>query len=430
MKRIAVSVFNHWYGLLVLLGMTSMFGFRDWYSLCILLVLYISLISFKSIKKWKSLDYLVLTWLLYCLFTTIWTPVKSLAYYAVKLEIIPILFYFIARGKYCGDDAFLRNMRIPLLFAFVSALFLFAFPPSWYVAYKTEGLEGISTSHAFFERTRLSGFWPWSYFIGYSTLFFIMWEVSGKVFRGENKRFFSIGILVALLCLFLAQQRASILGLLVFIVLVIVFRPRGKKGQFAFVWPILFAVIVGAVLLYFFLTQYFDIGYLEYIIERSTGDSSDHLERVSERFSLFDSFVKRISFFGLGIGYVGHPAFDSGLEAVTDCDYIRIPTEYGILGAIILFTILISALLQGFKHIRHNFFYVSVLVFLFISMIGAAPLELTALGTYLYWYCIGRIADGRRLRYVQALAKRRKRIRLNYSKPMEIKPALNIVRDL
>ena len=49
----------------------------------------------------------------------------SLYYYGIKLQIIPILFYYIARGKYFKDNSFFDNIKLPLILVYISAILLY-----------------------------------------------------------------------------------------------------------------------------------------------------------------------------------------------------------------------------------------------------------------------------------------------------------------
>ena len=244
--KLFARAINNYYYLVVLLGLTTMLGFRDWMPIIIIATVYVAVISIKTYRT-NALDYIVFLWIGYCIVSSVWAGDLKMVYYGVKSEIIPMLFYLIARGKYATKDQLLENMRIPLLFAFVSALYLFVFPPTWYTAYKTSSLDANASMNAYYEGTRLSGFWPWSYFIGYASLFFIMYHVKRHAVDKRTVPFFTVSIITAILCMFLAQQRASMGFFFVFFIGTIVYLFFTGKTNRSLIYIFVGVIIAGII---------------------------------------------------------------------------------------------------------------------------------------------------------------------------------------
>ena len=107
---------------------------------------------------------------------------------------------------------------------------------------------------------------------------------------------------------------------------------------------------------------------------------------------MFSRVLNNITLFGGGLGSEGHSMiYLYSKSSVADCDYLRILSEYGVIGAIILGGVIVLTIMKGLRNLRRNWFYLSSLAFLLVSMLGAAPLELYSLEPYMYWYCMGRI---------------------------------------
>lgn len=387
MFKIPIQIINNYYWIVVLQGLTLMLGFRDWYSIVILLIVFVSILSCKTIK-WCHFDFLIIIWIFYSVISLLWSEDYSLAYYGIKAEVIPILFYFIAKGCYCGDNQFLDNMHVPVLFAFVSAIILFVYSPDWYDVYKTQSIADDISEHSYYERTRLSGFWGHSYTIGYTSLIYLMYIIKLKFIDNKEISFFVIKLIIAMICIFLAQQRVTIYFLVLYVFIVMCYN-LFSKGVTVRDMQFFFSIILALICLIVLLSKYIDYGYYEYIKERQMTTENNIIE---DRFRMFQPYIKDISFWGSGIGSVGHYAFFiQGKDTIADCDYIRIPVEYGVVGSVIIFSIITYSLLIGIRNIKKNWFNVSCLLFLLISMFGAAPLELKSLNPFIYWYCMGKI---------------------------------------
>lgn len=191
-------------------------------------------------------------------------------------------------------------------------------------------------------------------------------------------------ITISLLTLFFAQQRVSIAFLLVFLGMVLFFNPYNNRK---ITFSILVAISVIAILIFVYLFYFADSGLVDYIMNRSV-DKEDNV--VDERFDMFIHFFE-ISLFGTGTGSCGHAAyFDTG-NGVTDCDYIRLFVELGIVGSFMLFLIFIKALIRALNYNKFYFFELSVFLFYLAAMIGATPFENYSMQPFLFWLCVGRV---------------------------------------
>lgn len=393
-KSLCKFYVDHFWLLIVLAGLVSMVlsiksigGVRSWEIA--------ALVAFPAIRtiKIKPIDMLVILYIFYSSSTYLWSNVAFDEYLngGIKSQLLPMAFYFIARSPLYKNNAMLYNMRIPLLFAFISALLLYFWQPSWYMEFRTKDMEIGNSSHSWFEHTRLSGFWGWSYVLGYAALFYIMFELKRKFIDKENVQNFLFSMIVAFLVLFFAQQRVSIAYSLLFLVLLMFVVSKNKVNFVKSLTILMLGVGVLAVGIYIIISNYMDPKFLEYVLNRSVESDSNI---VADRFSMFDSHITSIPLFGKGLGSYSHYVISKlGKEGISDCDYIRLPNEIGLVGFFNLTLIIVGILIMGIKNVRKNFFEVNVVLFLLCSMIGAAPLEAWTLHPFMYWYCMGRIVS-------------------------------------
>lgn len=369
----------------MLLGIFSFLNFPDYYTYITLLLITSLFISFKNQPLFSNgMDNLILLFLLYQLATCVFGG-SGLLYnwwLTAKVQIASMVFYFIGRYRSNEVDKFFDNMKVPMTFAMIVGLILYFWAPSWYIERRTAILSSDSNIESFYEATRLSSFWPWSYTMGYGSLFFFMYfyKYLNKKINVENITI----ITISLLTLFFAQQRVSIAFLLVFLGMVLFFNPY-KKRKVTFY--ILIAICFIAIIILVYLFFYADSGLVDYIMNRSV-DKEDNV--VDERFDMFIHFFE-ISLFGTGTGSCGHAAYYDTGNGVTDCDYIRLFVELGIVGSFILFLIFTKSIIRALKYNRIFFFELSVILFYLAAMIGATPFENYSMQPFLFWLCVGRI---------------------------------------
>lgn len=305
----------------------------------------------------------------------------------VRDQITPMAFYFFARSKKTKDCCFLENMIVPMTIVYIIGFYLFFSPPSWYLDYKLNGIYD-RTDNNFFGVTRMSAFWPASYFVGYSSLFVIMWVVTNKL-RGKEIRYYKLILFISFLSLFFAQQRASLLFLFLFFIVVLlkyIRRGKIKINQLIKYGFILFAIIL---VIFFIVSKYMEKEYVDYLLNRSVNHEGNI---VDERIDLFSKHIKTISFWGAGLGRFSHNAIEYGYDCISDCEYIRTPNELGIFGTCIFLSI---AGLSIFKASARNrsilSFEVMCVLFYLLAMIGATPLEGPGQQPYMMWYCLGKM---------------------------------------
>lgn len=380
-----MKIFIYYYYIYVLLGILGFFNFPDISTYVTILLLASIIYTFKEQPIiTNGMDRLILFYLLYQLLTCVFGGGELIYrwWLTSKIQIVSMAFYFLGRYKIDEVEDFFNNMKFPMLFAMAIGLVLYFWSPSWYIERRTAGLSADSSMDAFYESTRLSSFWPWSYTMGYGSLFYFMF-----FYKKLNDRINLSNVMiitVSLLTLFFAQQRVSIAFLLVFLGMVIFFNPYGKRK---ITYYILFAISVIAILILVYLFYFADSGLLDYILNRSV-DKEDNI--VDERFALFSHFFN-VSFFGTGTGSCGHAAYFATGSGITDCDYIRLFVELGIFGSFVLLLIFLLSIIRALRYYKIYFFELSVILFYLAAMIGATPFENYSMQPFLFWLCVGRL---------------------------------------
>jgi hypothetical protein len=393
-KSLGKLYIDHLWLLIVLAGLVSMLlsvknpgGVRFWE-----LATLVAFFALRSIRI-KSIDLLVFGYIFHCMFTFLWGDISFDIFLngGVKCQLLPISFYFIARSPDFQDNKMFAKMQYPLMFAFISALFLYFYMPSWYMEFRTRDIEINALSQSWFEQTRLSGFWGWSYVIGYASLFYIMYELKSYIIDGVRNKNIWIKVVIAFLVLFFAQQRVTIAYCIVYIPFLLFVGTKKKIYFFRILFLSVLAILLLVSIIYFIVCNYMDPQFIDYILNRSIDHDSNLVE---ERFLLFEKYFKTISFLGAGLGKYSHYVFSVlDQDTISDCDYIRLLNEVGILGFLYLAIIIIVVLFMGIRQIRTFFYEFNIVLFLLASMIGAAPLEAWTLHPFMYWYCMGRIVN-------------------------------------
>ncbi len=399
MEKFLLNIVKHYYWFLVAIAASLVFGAKDVSSALIVAVVLVFAMCFSSIK-WKRIDTVVFIFLIYSLITYFFVdnayPLR-LYYLGVRAEIVPVLFYYIARSEKFKSDEFFENFKAPLFFAMVCGAYFYFFQPSFYTTYKASVIwdnfssdVGSLSGHLLYELTRFSSFWPHSYFMGYSSLFLFMFASKKIVVDNCYKKFDLACFALSFFCLFFAQQRVSIVFCLLFFFALTVYSTIKRLPSMKLLYFLWFIAIVFGIGIVFIVMNYLSVDFVEYVLNRTVNYNGNI---VSDRFSLFDKFIEKLSFLGSGLGCYGHGAAEMGYPSIPDSDYVRVPAELGIVGFVPLMGICLYSLICGAKIFKYAFFEVCTLCFCLVAMIGAAVWELGTLQPFLYWFCIGHIVS-------------------------------------
>lgn len=396
-QKFLVKIIAYYYWWLVAIAASLMFGVRDVSSVLIVVVVAVLAMGVSSIR-WKTMDIIAFFFLIYSMITYFfaeYTYPMRLYYLGIRSQVVPMLFYFIARSKFFKSDDFFENIRAPLFFAMVVGVFFYFFQPAFYVAYKASVIWANFDANVndlsgklLYEFTRMSSFWPHSYFIGYSSLFLFMYSSKKIVIDNCYKKFDLACFGLSFFCLFFAQQRVSIAFCLLFFFALTVYATFKRLPTRSFLYALWVGAIIFGIGIFFVVMNFLDVDFLDYVLNRTVNYQGSI---VGDRLDMFSEFIKRLSFFGAGLGRYGHGAVELGYIGIPDSDYIRIPAELGIFGLVILMIICLGSLFNGIKLFKYAFFEICVICFALVAMLGAAVWELGTLQPFLYWFCIGHI---------------------------------------
>lgn len=397
LEKIIIGAVKHYYWFLVAIAASLMFGVRDVSSGLIVLTVVAAFVCLPTIR-WNRFDGLVFFFLVYSLVTYFfadYTYPMRLYYLGIRAQIVPMLFYFLARSESFNGDDFFENIRWPLVFAMACGVFFYFFQPHFYVSYKASVIWANFDSDVrdlsgklLYEFTRMSSFWPHSYFIGYSSLFLFMYASKKVVVDNCYKKFDLVCFSLSFFCLFFAQQRVSIAFCVLYFVAITFYATIKKLPARNFLYGLWIVSILFGTGIFLIVMNYLDAGFVDYVLNRSVNYDGS---MVGDRFALFDAFIERLSFFGSGLGRYGHGAVEMGYLGIPDSDYVRVTAELGFFGIVVLLSICGLTLLKGARIFRYAFFEVCTLCFCLTAMIGAATWELGTLQPFLYWFCIGHI---------------------------------------
>lgn len=360
-------------------------GLPDLYSyIIIVFTLSTIVLCRKSPIAVNTVDMMVMLFIVYQIISFLFSNYRvEIYYYGVKAQVMPMAFYFIGRNTFFRkDNKFLDNMKYPMMFAFVVGLILYFWQPSWYIAKKTMDLAQTASTHRYYEVTRLSSFWSWSYAMGYGSLYFIMY-FSKDILVKKPQKIAYVYIVTAILVLFFAQQRVSITFFVLFIVIISFFGNVDRK-KIVRLWTYVCIVFL---LILIWMLKYADADFVDYVLSRSV-QSDENI--VNQRFEMFGSFWN-VSFLGEGLGKYGHAALGYNKLSITDCEYIRLMAELGIMGCAIFFIIYLKSIFRAFIYRKALLFEFCIISFFLASMIGATPLENQSMQPFLFWFCMGRI---------------------------------------
>lgn len=381
------KIIRYWYFFFVASAFTLMFQIKDWYSLLVVVTVLVGLYSMCHMK-WRTIDYVMLFAMVYSLVSFLFSNYNiMLYYYGIKVQLVSMFFYFIARSRYFSDDSFIENFKWPMFIVIVAGIVLYFFPPGWYTAFRYSSLVAEEGSISFYEHTRMSSFFPHPYFLGYGSCFFIIYVVKCILVNQKVSSMHYIALCIAFFTLFFSQMRVAITYTIAFFVLAIAYQIFYGKKNTTFIKFLSVLVLTGTVS-FFCVESLMSDEFLYYVTQRSTEHKGSI---VDERFSMFSYFLQYISFCGQGLGRFGHAALQFNLRSCCDCEYIRILAELGYIGGLLILSPIIYAIIQGFRHLHLTFFETFVLLFFPFAMIGAAPLEEKSQHCYLLWFCVGHI---------------------------------------
>lgn len=355
------------------------------------LILLASIICFfRSIKSLKvnMVTFLVTMYIIHCLFSYFFNSYSfSSYYYSIIYEISPILFYYIGQSRRYCTPIFYTGMVVCALVAGLVGYYLYFANPGWYAAYRYSSIEDTTN----LDLLRFSSFWKSPYSISYLSCCAIIYS-SRCIALNKRVWFYLCTISISLFSIILTQQRVA----LVFscpVLLYMLFLARGSNTTLKTrkqLRTFFIGMVVVVLILSYSVLLSLDEETLSFAFDKIlTMNESGNL--VADRIKIFDAWLKKpFPIFGDGSGRYSHAIADTG-NAISDCEYLKIIFEKGLVGFFLFSFISIVTVLRGIN--LRKVFSVELLIILFflLAMVGADPISGTETRPWLFWYCIGRI---------------------------------------
>lgn len=301
--------------------------------------------------------------------------------------VFPVVFFFLAL-QYSDKEIenFYKVTLYGLMLAYIIGLYLYFVEPQWYMAWKTNKLEGLFgdrtesylTGYRFF-----TSYFTHPYFVGYSAI----WVVSflcAKIHKTDKFPIqYFIMLVVAIFVEFLTQQRASVIIVVTILVWHTIKEVKSRKFRITYIF--LFAVIFVS----YYIIKYFNE--LELLLSRylTILDGTLLKDGREEQWHLvYKSFNNYI--FGEGFNSVGHYALNYNMPAIADGEFFKDFYEFGIIGCLLIYSFFLKTFRIAFRYRKKLEIELPIVVGFIAIKYGANPFEMTNI-IPLYWFSAGVI---------------------------------------
>ena len=281
------------------------------------------------------------------------------------------------------DNLFQKCLK-PVAILSVIGIYLFLFPPQWYL----DRMSHLGEEEITLEDQRMKSIFSSPYILSYISCILLTY-VLFRIFQyGEPFKKYRYYILLHVVTLLLCMQRAPLGGAVVGFGGAILYYAV-KYQRLSVLVRSLFLSLVLLLSTYFFISNSKDerVGYLRYKIESVIyNDETDFAE---SRYNI--SYMEvRHSLLGDGAGR--HAAWAGKYHSTNmpDGQYKKVMQERGDIGFAIFVIFLALVFLKCVIYVRYLCFELCIMIFLLVSMIGANPL--TQIHPYLFWLIMGRVS--------------------------------------
>lgn len=340
----------------------------------------------------NMLDLFVMLFIIYILINSLLIdyPHKwRLWYSAVFTNVLPMLFYYIAKSTKYEIEDILRKATIPIIIAIIFGLIVHYTRPGWYVAmvmrqiYDNYG--GNTSDEVLMSMFRLSSFWSTPYVIGYAAIYYanyLLYNIFSINHNTKTKRNYFILFVLTAVVILLTLFRATIYSLVLSLGYMMFFAKNKIRPAYIII-TILASMLTVSVLF----NESTAEG--EYFRERMTkGLEKEHLE---ERLEHTGGDIDLNTTFGQGFGRYGGTARQYGYWAIQDSEYQKVAAELGAVGMLPFIGIIACALLMSFrkKQLQLEF---TIILFFAIAFMGSSCISSETTFPFIFWYVLGRIS--------------------------------------
>lgn len=383
----------------------GMFGI----SVCVKYVSFLILLLYGikiyiNCPNYKGMKSIFTLFLLYNLMSIIWYAINGVTFQCYMNEIfnsIPAMFFFyIGMSDKRKDDRFLRYFLYSCTICMLIGFYLYFTMPGWFLSAKTEIANNQWFSQYNYTENDISSAMRFSSYLGdtYEADVYAIFAFGISMMFYLNRRSFYntklsyLFIFVNVVAAIMTQQRVAMAAVVCYLAFFIYwgYRHHNRKE----VSNMILVVVLFLILLIPFVVKHF-ADRIDVITELLTGrmENMSMSKAVSERNYqiklLTDHWNNPI--FGHGIGSGGSVARSLGHPGVSDCSYIEMLYEIGIVGFIFYLYILLKTVLRGILYLRNYIAELVMIGFVAVACIGSNTLTMGFLAICPFWYCMGRI---------------------------------------
>lgn len=383
------------------LGMWNLSVIAKYYAFLLILFLLKEAIG-KGYKN-KGIGMIFTIYLLYCLLSIIWYGINGVNLRCFIRELyntIPAMFFVYIgmtdnRTKNTFHKWFLNSCSLSMLLG----IFLYLSMPGWFLTRKTEYTNYIESTanseNLVLAQMRFSSYLGDTYEVDVYAMLALCISLFTLFYAYKNKR----NTLIPYFCLFinfvaaiLCQQRVAMVYAVLAIFIFILYGLRSSNQKASI--KLLTVFVISISVLFFAVFYYFGdrAGQLfELLADRV--DKISYSETVGGRDYQMKLLTEHwdMPIFGHGLGSGGSVAGALGYPHVTDCSYIELLYETGVVGFILFLIIIILTIRRGVKYAKYYLTELTFIGFILIAMVGSNTLTISFMSIYPFWYSIGLI---------------------------------------
>lgn len=384
------------------LGNIGIYIYIKYFSFIILLLfgikIYVNCTNYKSMKSIFTL------FLLYNLCSIIWYVINGVPFQCYFNEIfnsIPAMFFFyIGMSERRVEERFFRYFLYSCTICMLIGFYLYLATPGWYIASKTALANNQWYVQYNYSENDISSSMRFSSYLTdtYEADVFAIFAFGIAIsFLFNKKNYYSyklsyLFIFINLVAAIMTQQRVAMAGVSAYFIFFILWGYKNnnrKEASKMILIVVLFLFLLIPVAIKYFADR------IDLILELLTGrmENMSMTKAMGERNYqiklLTDHWMNPI--FGHGIGAGGSLARSLGHPGVSDCSYIEMLYEIGVVGFIFYFYILLKTSFRGIKYLRYYIAELCMIGFVAVACIGSNTLTMGFLAITPFWYCLGRI---------------------------------------
>ena len=287
---------------------------------------------------------------------------------------------------------FYKYLFFSWLICILIGYYLYFIRPEWYANAIVENYSESSwqnqalSDDQVLEQFRFSSFILDSYSISFMSMYLFPLGIYYLMNAKTKKWVYVIATLLILVAALLSMQRAAIICLFADVVILYFIGDKSLKKSMAYV------ILVFSVLLVLFggsLVVFSDIS--ENVWERFSSDNMDDAVNGSRLNQIKNAFAELVNpLTGQGAGALGGRSRELGLKGVSDCCWVKLFCEQGVIGFILFTQLMIKTLKRALKNKRLFLVEICGISNIMIAMLVSDPL-FYQLYIMPFWFMIGMV---------------------------------------